>query len=432
MAHPRSKDEMKSLFCMIQSNNEFIPQLVRKTIHMRKLLKKNAKFEWSPECQKEFEVIRDGFKDDILLRYFDPVRETTIYVDAHQSGLSAILTQLDESGAKGVVAVASRATSDTEKRYGQIDLEALSIDFALRRFRFYVAGGPKVSIVTDHKPLVPIFSGTRQGSIRSERIKLRHQDLDYEVVWEKGATNMADYLSRHALPLSQLPKEQVEETQEFEKLVYFLNFGPYLESVSVEGIIESSVRDEQLKSLAQGVRKGYLPKGNMLKPFEKVFERITLSEDGLLLKDHQIILPESLIGKAIEKAHQGGHPGEDALTRRIRSVFWFPNLKTRVSGFVKSCVECAMFTPKNRKNKLQAQALQNKVAWDKVSIDFFGPTPESEYVLVVQDMVSKFPAAKFNLQPPTQWDRDIGAVIAIENQYHEKISPAEEVGKNCY
>ena len=68
-----------------------------------------------------------------------------------------------------MVAVASRATSDTEKRYGQIDLEALSIDFALRRFRFYVAGGPKVSIVTDHKPLVPIFSGTRQGSIRSEK-----------------------------------------------------------------------------------------------------------------------------------------------------------------------------------------------------------------------------------------------------------------------
>ena len=58
------------------------------------------------------------------------------------------------------VAVASRTTSDAESRYPQIDLEAMGIDFALRRFRNYLVGAPcEVIVVTDHKPLVPIFNG---------------------------------------------------------------------------------------------------------------------------------------------------------------------------------------------------------------------------------------------------------------------------------
>ena len=461
MAPPTSKDELKSLFCMIQSNSEFIPHLARKTTNIRSLLKKQVKFVWTTECQQEFELIRDGFSEQILLTYFDPTSKTVIYVDAHQSGLSAILTQVENSDDKPkIVAVASRATSETETRYGQIDLEALAIDFALRRFRFFIAGGPKVVIVTDHKPLVPIFNGTRLGSIRSERIKLRHQDLLYEIKWEKGSSNIADYLSRHALPLTQLPTEQVEETHEFEKLVYFLNFGPYLEAVSINGIISATSRDITLKSLAKAVKLGYIPKGDhCLKPFEKVFDRITISEDGLLLKDHQIILPEALIPKALEKAHKGGHPGEDALTRRLRSVFWFPRLRTFVSKFVKDCKPCALFTPKNRKNKLHGQSLADFGPWEKVSVDFFGPMPDSRHILVVQDMISKFPAAKilnntdtgttlkalqeiyatygtplihrtdngppFNSHRFEEYSREIGTTHELSYPYHPQANPVE-------
>ena len=246
---PSNKDELRSFFCMVQSNSDFLPQLARNSIHMRKLLKKHARFIWSQECQTEFDSIKSNFQEDILLRYFDPDLKTYIYVDAHQSGLSAVLTQGNNRGESKVVAVASRATTDTETRYPQIDLEALSIDFALRRFRFYVAGGPKVTIITDHKPLIPIFNKTRTGSIRSERIRLRHQDLDYKVEWEKGITNMADYLSRHALPLNKIPKEQILETLEFEKLIYFLKFSPYLEAVSIEKILKGIQEDKQLLAL---------------------------------------------------------------------------------------------------------------------------------------------------------------------------------------
>ena len=225
MSPPKSRDEVKSLFCMLQSNRGFLPAMAEKTTNIRALLKKDEKFEWSSKCQAEFNQIRREFSSDICLHHFNPKLKTEIQVDAHKTGLAALLVQEDK-GQKTIIGVASRATTPTESRYPQIDLEALAVDFGLRRFRFYVAGGPTVSVTTDHKPLVSIFKNLRKGSIRTERIKLRHQDIDYEVKWEAGIKNPADYLSRHVMPLKLMTDNIKEETTELEKTVWLLQYGP--------------------------------------------------------------------------------------------------------------------------------------------------------------------------------------------------------------
>ena len=83
-----------------------------------------------------------------------------------------------------------------------------------------------------------------------------------------------------------------------------------------------------------------------------------------------------------------------SMKRRIRSHFYFPKMNDHIEKAVNACKECSLFTSKNRKNKLHPQITENHNAWEKVSIDLFGPMPDSRHVVVVQDMVSKFPAAK--------------------------------------
>ena len=95
-------------------------------------------------------------------------------------------------------------------------------------------------VITDHKPLQRIFKNLRKGSIHTERIKLRHQDIDYEVKWEKGIDNPADYLSRHATPLSMISEEELEETSKLEKTVWFLQYSPYTEALSVERLVKET------------------------------------------------------------------------------------------------------------------------------------------------------------------------------------------------
>ena len=175
------------------------------------------------------------------------------------------------------MAIASRSTTATEARYPQLDLEALSVDFAMRRFRFYVAGGPQITVITDHKPLEAIFKNKRSGSIGTERIKLRHQDLDYIVKWAKGEDNCADYLSRHARSFNDIPKEQKEEANELEKTVWMLQYGPYVEAISVGKLIKSTREDNTLKRLAECIRKGYISSDDTeLRPYKKIMNHLTI------------------------------------------------------------------------------------------------------------------------------------------------------------
>ena len=110
-----------------------------------------------------------------------------------------ILQGDDFESAKPVI-TASRRTSNAEHPYPQLDLEATGIDFGLCRFRYYLVRAPEVIVVTDHETLCPIFNSYKIGSIRTDRIKLPHEDISYSVEYECGKKNQSDYLLRHGKP----------------------------------------------------------------------------------------------------------------------------------------------------------------------------------------------------------------------------------------
>ena len=125
-----------------------------------------------------------------MISYFDISKPTFIFTDAHQSGLSSILAQGSDKDNAKPVAFTSRCASKVEKNYEQLDLEAMAVDFALRRFCLYLIGATMITImVTDHHPLLSVLNGKRNGSIRTERIKLRNQDIRFLLQYKKGITN---------------------------------------------------------------------------------------------------------------------------------------------------------------------------------------------------------------------------------------------------
>ena len=108
------------------------------------------------------------------------------------------------------------------------------MDFALRRFRQYVVGSPRnVVVVSDHKPLCNIFNGNRKGSIRTERIKLYHQDIRFVLMYQEGKLNQSDYLSRHAKPLSKLCSDEQKGPEELNKLLYALHSTPFMDHIGL-------------------------------------------------------------------------------------------------------------------------------------------------------------------------------------------------------
>ena len=86
------------------------------------------------------------------MAYFDPYKKTVLFVDASPVGLGAMLTQSGK-----LISYASKALSSVERRYSQIEREALAIAWDCHHFRIYLLGS-HFRVITDHKPLLHIFN----------------------------------------------------------------------------------------------------------------------------------------------------------------------------------------------------------------------------------------------------------------------------------
>ena len=127
--------------------------------------------------------------------------------------------------------------------------------------------------------------------------------------------------------------------------------------------------------------------------FNKIMSELTVTGNGIILKGDRIVLPESLQDLSIELAHRGNHPGQCGITRRLRSHFFFHDMDAKVSKLTSSCLPCNSHTDKKTSEPLIHHAVPDK-CWDTVAVDLFGPMPSKNHVVVVQDLASKYPAAK--------------------------------------
>lgn len=118
--------------------------------------------------------------------------------DASPVGLGAVLLQINDSGPR-IISYASKSLSDVEKRYAQIEKEALALVWAVERFHFYLYGRT-FELVTDHKPLEVIFGARSKPCARIKRWVLRIQSYKYKVVYRPGKSNIAEPLSRLVVP----------------------------------------------------------------------------------------------------------------------------------------------------------------------------------------------------------------------------------------
>ena len=419
VTRPENKDELVSFLCMMQSNSEFIDNFAQKSACLRQMTKASVRFEWKSEHEKCFQSLIREFREDTLLRYFCMNKPTYIMADAHNSGLGVSLCQGDSIEKAKPVAFASRATSDAEKRYPQLDLEAMALDYGLRRFRNYIVGSPStIVLVTDHKPLESVFNGNRKGSIRTERIKMRHQDIRYKVVYRKGKANSCDYLSRHATPWKDVPEGEQTEAADLNNLLYMLHTTPMIDRITLAGISTATTGDLVLAELRDMVNRGqtHIPKSSTdeLKRFGKIIHEITVTGNGILLKGDRIILPQSLHAEAVRLAHQGSHTGQSGITRRLRYHFFFHGMDEIVREFVNGCQLCQVFTDKKTREPIMPHKVPEK-SWSEVAVDLFGPMPTSKHVVVVQDMASRFPVAK--IVASTKAEKVIPAMADIYDTY---------------
>ena len=94
------------------------------------------------------------------------------------------------------IAFASKSPTGEEKRYSNIEREALGILYSLEKFYHYCFARA-VSIITDHKPLITIFKkDVATLSERPQQILLRIHQYMVRILYKPGRDLfIADWLS---------------------------------------------------------------------------------------------------------------------------------------------------------------------------------------------------------------------------------------------
>ena len=95
------------------------------------------------------------------------------------------------------IAYASKTLSQTESNYSNIECELLGVVFSCLHFKHF-AYGHKVTVITDHKPLVSLFKKSLgSSSPRLARMLLQILDFDLDVVYQPGSQmHPSDTISR--------------------------------------------------------------------------------------------------------------------------------------------------------------------------------------------------------------------------------------------
>ena len=137
-----------------------------------------------------------------VFTHFDPKMEIRLACDASDYGIGAVLSHVTADGAEKPVGFFSRTLSDTERKYSQIEKEALSCVVGVTRFHSYL-WGHTFTLQTDHKPLLTLFNESKpmQAANRIQRWAWKLSSYEYTSAWQAlGQHANADALSRLPLP----------------------------------------------------------------------------------------------------------------------------------------------------------------------------------------------------------------------------------------
>lgn len=375
---PSSTEELRSFLGLVTYMGRFLPDLGTVTEPLRGLLRKGVSFHWEGRHEDAFQQIKTMICNISHLHYFDNHFRTRLIADASPVALGAVLVQFSEADdIPRVVSYASKSLSSTEKRYCQTEKEALALVWAAERFSMYLLGR-EFELETDHKPLETIFSPSSKPCARIERWVLRLQSFKYIVKYRRGAANIADPFSRLAT---------VTENNEFENEGKFMVLA-IMDSVAVDtdGIERASMDDAELCSVRECIQSGNWNKPEV-KPYE-VFRNEIGVMDNIVVRGNKMVIPLSLRSRMLKLAHEG-HPGESLMKRRLRDRMWWPGMDREITKFVTMCDGCRLVGLPSRPEPMQRRPLPSR-PWIDVALDFLGPLPSGEYLLIIIDYYSRY------------------------------------------
>ncbi len=387
MEPPSNITELRRFLGMINQLSKFSPHLADRTKPLRDLLSRKNQWLWGVDQDEAFGQLKEDLSSSEVLARYDATHETVVSADASSYGLGAVIRQKQPDGKLRPIAYISRALTETEQRYAQIEKEALGVTWACERFQDYLVG-MRFHIETDHKPLIPLLSSKQLDElpIRVQRFRLRLMRFDYTISHVSGKDLCtADTLSR--APVSEPTEKDGNFQQEVSAFLDLVVHNLPATEQRLQDIQTHQDRDPICQKLKHYCQHGWPNKSNVQGPIKAYFQvKDELSvHKGLLLRGSRLVIPRTLRPGVLEKLHSG-HQGVTKCRERARQSAWWPGMRKELEDVVNNCSVCCKHRVQHAEPLIPTTFPD--YPWQKVASDIFD-WKQTKYVLVV-DYYSRY------------------------------------------
>ncbi|GKV41043.1 hypothetical protein SLEP1_g48622 [Rubroshorea leprosula] len=190
---PSSVPELRSFLGLVNYYRRFIQGYSARATPLTDLLKKKVSWEWTAECQRAFEDLKQVVSQEPMLALPDYGRPFEMHTDASNLAIEGVLMQDGHP-----IAFESHKLNDTERQYTVHDKEMTAIVHCLRVWRHYLLGSRFV-IKTDNVA-TSYFQRQKKLTPKQARWQDFLAEFDYVMEYKPGRVNVvADALSRKAM-----------------------------------------------------------------------------------------------------------------------------------------------------------------------------------------------------------------------------------------
>uniref|UniRef100_A0A146LPF7 RNA-directed DNA polymerase n=1 Tax=Lygus hesperus TaxID=30085 RepID=A0A146LPF7_LYGHE len=413
MPRPKNAEELRRFLGMVTYYAKFIPDFSTKSFPLRRLLRKDEKFFWSASTEAAFVNLKLELCSERVLTPFDPAKPLILTTDASPTGIAAVLSH-EVDGHERPIAYASRALTQAECNYSQLDREALAIVYATTHFYNYVYAR-NFTLVTDNEPLSRIFHPSRALPQMTSARLLRYASflsgLDFTVRCKKGKDNEnVDCLSR--APLTQTSKSPDTSMNEEVNTLYAETILQISSSaITAETIAEETAKDTELQTLMSSLRHN------------RRDEPFTIS-NGMLFRMDRAVIPKSLQRPILDELH-ASHLGITKMKQLARRYIYWERLDKDIEQLVKSCEACAKVRHNPQKAPIHPWD-QPEDNWERLHIDYAGPF-DNHYFLMCIDAKSKWAEVRILRDAPSS----TSTITLLENIFSVHGYPSVLVSDNA-
>ena len=111
-----------------------VPASTKQKLKKGEVCRNLPPFEWTEECQKSFDALKDALTSAPILAYPDYSKPFILEIDASLKGLGAVLSQRGDDNVVHVVAYASRSLRPSEKSmrdYSSAKIELMALKWTV-------------------------------------------------------------------------------------------------------------------------------------------------------------------------------------------------------------------------------------------------------------------------------------------------------------